>query len=125
MTNETKQKLTSFDKMVDDIIDGFNFEKIRKALFSLNWNWAHTDRGIELIIQDFKETAECLLRDVAKNRLDEYNDTNWEKPILCRSGGFKAKAWCNETKTRITHLQLQFVIVDGDSKEKLTYGGNK
>jgi hypothetical protein len=110
--------------MVGDIIDGFNFEKVRKAMFSLNWNWAHTNRGIELIIQDFKETAEFLLRDVAKNRLDEYKDTNWEKPILCERGGFKAKAWCDETKTKITRLQLKFVIVDGDSKEELTYGGN-
>lgn len=117
-------ELTSFDKMVGDIIDGFNFEKVRKAMFSLNWNWAHTNRGIELIIQDFKETAEFLLRDVAKNRLDEYKDTNWEKPILCERGGFKAKAWCDETKTKITRLQLKFVIVDGDSKEELTYGGN-
>lgn len=120
----SSNELTSFDKMVGDIIVGFNFEKVRKAMFSLNWNWVHTNRGIELIIQDFKETAEFLLRDVAKNRLDEYKDTNWEKPILCERGGFKAKAWCDETKTKITRLQLQFVIVDGDSKEELTYGGN-
>lgn len=119
----SSNELTSFDKMVGDIIDGFNFERVRKAIFSLNWNWAHTNRGIDLIMRDFKETAENLLRDVAKNRLDEHKGTNWKTPMLCGSGGFKAKAWCDETKTRITRLQLQFVIVNGNSKEELTYGG--
>jgi hypothetical protein len=66
-----------------------------------------------------------LFRDAVKNRLDEYKDMHWETPVSCRSGSFEAKAWCDETKTRITGLQLQFTPAGGDSGEKITHGGNK
>jgi len=51
-----------------------------------------------------------LLRDAADVRLDMFKDEPWESPIYCSTGGFSAAAWCNEDKTKITRLELEFIV---------------
>jgi len=103
--------------MVDEILEEFNFNKVRKAMWHLDWKWALAADGIPTI-EELKETAERLLRQAAECRLlKEYGSVDWGTPILSSTGGFEARAWCDETKTRITGLQLQFVLTEYDAGE--------
>ena len=119
MLDEPKQKVyfDPINKMVDEILEEFNFERVQTVMFKLNWQWAMTAQGIPTI-EELKETAERLLRQAAEYRLSkEYGDVDWGTPILSSTGGFEATAWCDETKTRITGLQLQFVLTEYDAGE--------
>lgn len=112
-----KNSIDSIDRMVDEILEEFNFNKVRKAMWHLDWKWATAADGIPTI-EELKETAERLLRQAAEYRLSkEYGDVDWGTPILSSTGGFEATAWCDETKTRITGLQLQFVLAEYDAGE--------
>lgn len=118
MLEEPKPKIIYFDpidKMVDEIMESFNFDKVYKAMVALDWKWACSEEGVPTI-KELKETAEYLLRGAAEYRLlDKYSNVSWEIPMLNATGGFEAKAWCDETKTRIIELQLQFIVADQDS----------
>jgi hypothetical protein len=118
MLGEPKQKvyLDPLNRMVDEILESFDFNKVHKAMKALNWTGACAEEGVPNI-DELKETAEYLLRGAAEYRLsDKYNNVYWETPMLNATGGFEAKAWCDETKTRITGLQLQFVLAEYDSE---------
>jgi hypothetical protein len=119
MIDEPKQKVyfDPINKMVDEILDEFNFERVQTVMFKLNWQWATAAQGIPAI-GELKETAERLLRQAAEYRLGQYKDSYWELGIINATGGFQATAFCDETKTRITGLDLKFVLTEYDAGEE-------
>jgi len=118
MLDEPKTKSNDpIDEMVDEILEEFNFERVQTVMFKLNWQWAMTAQGVPTI-EELKETAERLLRQAAEYRLGDYKDSYWELGIINSTGGFQATAFCNETKTRITGLDLKFVLTEYDSGEE-------
>jgi len=112
-----KDNIDSIDRMVDEILEEFNFNKVRKAMWHLDWKWATAADGIPTI-EELKETAERLLRQAAEYRLGQYRDSYWELGIINATGGFQAMAFCDETKTRITGLDLKFVLTEYDAGEE-------
>jgi hypothetical protein len=62
-----------------------------------------------------KETAIELLRDAAESRLNYFKDSHWELGITCGTGGLQATAHCDEDKTKITGLELKFVLTEWDA----------
>jgi hypothetical protein len=108
-----KQKLTVED-MIDEIMEEFDFARVRKAMVALDWKWGGSDYRIPNI-DELREAAERLLRGAAESRLGGYRDEHHEVGIISATGGFKATAWCNETKTKITGLDLEFIVTNWDS----------
>ena len=97
--------------MIKDIMGNFDFDKVYEAMDALDWKW----RGETPSLYDLREEAERLLRGAAASRLGAYKDPHHEIPILHGTGGFEAKAWCDESKTKITGLQLDFIVTSWDS----------
>jgi hypothetical protein len=120
MLEEPKEEdINPVDKMVGSILESFNFHKVRKAMWHLDWRWAPSDSEVPSIEQ-LKETAERLLRGAAESRLGDYFDSHWELGIINGTGGFQATAYCDRMKTRITGLDLKFVVAEwdeGDNEE--------
>ena len=117
MLDEPKKgNIDPIDKMVDEILEEFNFERVQTVMFKLNWQWAMTAHGIPTI-EELRETAERLLRQAAECRLGQYGNSYWELGIINATGGFQATAFCDETKTRITGLDLKFVLTEYDAGE--------
>jgi hypothetical protein len=65
-----------------------------------------------------KSKARMLLKGAAESRLGEYRDEHWELGIINGTGGFVATAWCDEDKTKITMLNLQFILTEWDCELK-------
>lgn len=105
--------LDPIDKMVNDILEEFDFQKVQLVMHYLNWQWS--DKQVPSI-SDLKETAERLLRNAADLRLGEYESEHWEVAIMSGTGGFQATAYCDETKTKIIMLDLKFVIAEWDAE---------
>jgi hypothetical protein len=108
-----KQKLTVED-MIDEIMEEFNFGKVESVMYHLNWRWAG-EYNRTPNIDELRERAQELLESAAKSRLGDYIDEHHELGIISATGGFNATAWCNEAKTEITGLKLEFIVADWDT----------
>jgi len=106
-----KLYLDPVNKMIDKIMEEFNFDKVQDGMRCLGWTWV--DKGIPNI-ENIKQTAERLLRNAAELRLGDYKNEHWEQGVVSATGGFQATAYCNESKTKIIGLDLKFVLVDWD-----------
>ena len=107
-----KVYLDPVNKMIDEIMDEFNFARVQNVMDYLGWKWA----GEYVTVEMLKQTAKRLLREAADLRLGDYKDTHWEQGVICATGGFQAMAWCNEDKTKVDALDLKFVLADWDAQ---------
>jgi hypothetical protein len=115
MLNEDKVEKEPLDKMIDEIMDEFNFATVYKTMVALDWKWASSKNYIPSM-DELRAEAERLLRDVADVRLNMWQDEDWKSPIICSTGGFSAAAWCNEDKTKIRRLNLEFIVSSWKSR---------
>jgi hypothetical protein len=108
---QPKPPVKDLEYMIEDIMDEFDFDKVYETMDALDWKW----RGETPSIEDLRETAEYLLRGAAKSRLGDFKDTHHDVAIINGTGGFEAKAFCDENKTKITGLDLAFIVTSWDS----------
>ena len=113
-TPKVKIPINPIDHMIDNIMDEFDFYKVQITMDYLGWKWV----GQPVTIDMLKNEARRLLRGAAFSRLHEYSDEHWEQGIINGTGGFVATAWCDEDKTKITMLNLQFMLTEWDSELK-------
>ena len=105
-----KVYLDPVNKMIDEIMDEFNFAKVEKVMDYLDWGWV----GEYVTMDMLRDEAKRLLREAAKLRLGI--DKHWEQGIIYATGGFQATAFCNEDKTKIIGLDLKFVLAGWDAE---------
>ena len=103
-------KINKTEAMIFNIIQEFNFEKVQTAMNVLGWKW----RGEDVTIDMLKTESIRLLKDAVKLRLGNLSDEHWELGITCGTGGLQATACCDEDKTKITNLDLKFVLEEWD-----------
>jgi hypothetical protein len=108
---QPEPQVNDLEYMIRDIMDEFDFDRVERTMEALNWKW----RGETPTLYDLRETAERLLRGAAESRLGRFKDTHHDTPIINATGGFEAKAFCNENKTKITGLDLAFVVTSWGS----------
>ena len=106
------------NKMIDEIMDEFNFARVQSVMDYLNWKWV----GEYVTLEMLRDEAERLLHEAAELRLGKYKDEHWEQGIICATGGFQAMAFCNEDKTKITALELQFQLEGWSAEIEDEYG---
>ena len=72
------------EKMIADVMEHFDFDKVRKVMLYLDWKW-HIGEGEMTVPSTYRLTkkAESLLRRVAT-----FDD---EEPRICSTGGFTAR----------------------------------
>ncbi len=104
-------KEDDLEYMIEDILNEFDFDKVERAMEALNWKW----RGEIPTIYDLREEAERLLWGAAKSRLGSFKNEHHDIPIINATGGFEARAWCDKEKTKITKLDLAFVVTSWGS----------
>ena len=109
-----KVYLDPVNKMIDDIMDEFDFNRVETVMEFMDWKWAG-DNGLERVtVNMLKKEARRLLRGAADARLGGYKKTHWEQCIIHGCGGFQATAFCYEDKTKIVSLDLKFILEEWD-----------
>lgn len=94
-------------KMMFDIINNFDFQKVHDVMKYLDWTWY--SKGIPTV-DDIRFSARERIESVIKNCL---LDANPNEEYFVSSGGLKATA-IKDDYGQITFLQLEFVIVSWD-----------
>jgi hypothetical protein len=99
------------EKMIDEIIQEFDFERCYNAMNALNWQWVGT--GIPTIDM-LKESAINRLRDTMKGVKDKENRLSANEYYASSSGGLKGTAWKNRYG-HVTGIKLEFVLTEWNS----------
>jgi hypothetical protein len=91
-------KFKKCKKIIKNILEDFNFEKVHKAMTSLDWAWLTYQRVPTE--KEIKKCAENLLEDALKQSYE-----NKGKGFYCATGGLKAFV-----KVKSSFVELEFVI---------------
>jgi hypothetical protein len=108
-TPKQKNYFHEINQMIGNIINEFDFDKVYLTMDYLGWKWDSKHITIDML----KDRASMLLKGATESRLGEYKDEHWELGIINGTGGFVATAWCDEDKTKIIKLNLEFVLTEG------------
>ena len=103
-------ELDPVEEMIDGIMENFDFKQVQRAMDLLDWKW----RGEYVTVEMLREQAERLLRGAIESRLGSFRYESYEVGIVNGTGGLEAKAWCDESKTKIIALDLKFVLESWD-----------
>jgi hypothetical protein len=85
-----KSRKKSNHDLIEDIMNDFDFDKVRKVMVVLNWHWSQVEQTPT--VDEMKRTARRLLRDLCEN--DEID--------FVSTGGFEASK-------RDGGLELRFI----------------
>ena len=110
-TKTIKKRLNqeeALEAMINNIIENFDFNKCRKTMKLLNWEWS--GRGIPTI-EMLKEHAKNHLQCAIDGCLNKEKHKIHTSPYFCSSGGLKATAMRNKY-WNIEFLELEFVLTD-------------
>lgn len=105
LTQEEQHK-----KMIDDIINNFDFVKCRKTMVALGWTWAFNGTPN---VDEMKKTAKYLMNGAIEGCL-ESKSFRPGVTYMHATGGFKAEAIKNKYGY-LEHLKLEFVVTEWDS----------
>lgn len=91
------------EKLIESILENFDFEKVRKVMDFLNWTWV-----------DNEVPSTYKLINSAKKRLEEAYDASIRENqnYFINSGGLKASAIWEEGQ--VIFLELEFVLTSWD-----------
>jgi hypothetical protein len=101
----------SIEKMIDNIIQNFDFETCRLAMLATNWGW--WGQGTPSV-ETMRDSAKDRLKDAVKGVLDRENKIHAGVSYIVSSGGLKATAIKNRYGY-VDFLQLEFVFTDWSS----------
>jgi hypothetical protein len=99
------------EKMIDEIIQKFDFERCYTAMELLNWEWI--GRGIPTV-EMLKESAIERLRSAMSGVKDKENRLSVNEHYFSSSGGLKGTAWKNRYG-HVAGIKLEFVLTEWDS----------
>jgi hypothetical protein len=99
------------EKMINEVLEEFDFEKVYLTMKALNWTWA-TVPGCPSIDR-LKDTAEYLLRGCIEGAVNCKNLREYES-YHHATGGFKAYCYRNKFK-HIVSLHLEFIVTEWQS----------
>ena len=110
MNPQPQLEFNPVEQMIDGIMENFEWKRVQSTMDYLDWQW----RGEYVTVAMLKETAKRLLRGAMDSRLGDFKNESHEIGIVNGTGGLEAKAWCDETKSRIVALDLKFVLSSWD-----------
>lgn len=97
------------NKMIEEIIENFDFVKCKLTMIALGWTWS-PDQVIPSI-ERLKESARDRLRGAIK--ITKQNKCS-KSTFFSSSGGLKGNAWINRYG-HIEALRLEFVLTEWES----------
>ena len=92
--------MTNTHKLIDEVIDDFNFEKVLIAMHALDWKWRDPNSG-QMSIPDIKR-----MKAMARNLLF----SAIEDKVVC-SGGFQAR-YEFATDQEPESFELAFILAE-------------
>lgn len=92
-------------EQVENLLDEFDFDKVKKVMAFLNWTYFDTT-GMEVSVGELRRMARYLLEN-AYNYEDQDN-------YMTASGGFYAERSMYPGDTK-KYLSLKFVVAEGDN----------
>jgi len=104
-----KRKHIDEQKMVQDIMDNFDWQRCHRTMGLIGWSWHYI--GVPTI-SDLKDRARRLFQDAIEGV--KKPDIHHNSYYFAATGGLKAVAWKNRYG-HIIQLELEFVLTSWDT----------
>ena len=104
MTNQEKIEA----KMIDDVIENFDFLRCHYVMKFLNWCWVHNDNKVPTIDELKSESKKRFESAISLSKKRTRGRSN---EGVVSSGGLKATAITNSHK-HLIWLELEFILTD-------------
>lgn len=98
-------------KMISEIMEEFDFERVQTAMQALNWAWRGSKHSPTL--SELQETAEDLLIS-AIDGIQKELDMQPNVSYCAGTGGFEATAILGED-LKLCYLSLKFIVTEWDT----------
>jgi hypothetical protein len=108
--NKRSQSATE-DRMIENIIENFDFVRCQHAMRLLNWEWF--GRGIPTIPM-LKQASVERLKSAMKGVKEKENRLSENESYFSSSGGLKGTAWKNRYG-HVAGIKLEFILTDWDA----------
>lgn len=98
--------------MIENILDNFDFDKVRKVMDFLKWEW------VDIVGETSSVPSTYRIVCSARDRLEkayEYAIENKENATFS-SSGFEAFAQYNKETNEVDYLELKFVLTSWDEE---------
>ena len=92
---------------IEEILDNFDFEKVKKVMDALEWKYWDSE-GDTVSIYELRRMARNLLKDV----YNAANSDHW----FGGSGGFEVERWMYPGETK-KYLYLKFVVAEWNNAD--------
>ena len=102
-------------KMINEVIDNFNWRRVSLVMDELNWKWGGLGEGGSIPTKlDLKVAAQERLESAINQALNSKNKEDKDIGWISASGGLKATAW--RTKNyKLTQIRLEFIIEEWEA----------
>jgi hypothetical protein len=101
-------------KMMSEIMQNFDFERVQTTMHALNWTWRGSKQSPTL--SELQETAENLLISAIDGIQKEWYIKPDVSYFAC-TGGFEAMAILGED-LKLSYLSLKFILSEWDVNKK-------
>jgi len=92
--------------MIDEVLYNFNCSKVRLVMNFLGWEWKNKEVTTEMV----EKSAKRLLYEVVNLRLKDFKEDSSLLEHNISSGGLTATVTWNQSRTKVTHLDLKFTL---------------
>ena len=99
-----------YDRIEEEILDHFDFNKVHKVMEHLNWTWFEIGDEVPSV-SDIRKKARALLRECADKLLDNPDDNFPDYAV--GTGGLYAKAYRGIDS--IDYFRLYFAVESWDN----------
>lgn len=105
------------EKVIEDVMDNFNFEQVQKVMDFLDWKWYISGSSEVPTVETLRKEARRLL-DMAFQSAEkkEFNDEGFREETVA-SGGLEAYARNDENGSYFS--ELRFIVEDFSSDSEL------
>jgi len=104
-------------KMIANILNEFDFERVHKAMVVLGWKWMGTGiPSIEEIKLSARKKIDCAIEGCLKD--GSQNEEYW-----VTSGGLRATVLKNENE-KINFIKLEFVLANWETNDMEIFENN-
>lgn len=105
MTTTTNDK-TTWQDLIDECIDEFDFERVYSVMYFLDWKWFIDDKYVIPSVRDLRKKARLLIN----TTIECLQNSPPDKPkATVTSGGLQVTVWDEDGDKDI---RLQFILTE-------------
>ena len=99
-------------KLIKEIIEEFDFERVKSVMDFLNWKWRRNDESKVPTVDELKEEVKRLAKIACSSAIEHRStvEPGYVGPYTVGCGGFEVKAYLEDNDCKVEGLIVNFIL---------------